>query len=215
MPDDAMRKLSDWVTGSHAPLQRNVGGRMSVCVCVCVPASLCRLRMCVCLSFPSAPQLFYKMHVIGFLVFTIFAFMHYKGLVNWVLPGLFLYGVDRAFRYWQLATNWTCITFHDFSVNGNVLTLRLTMEKVSGHTHTCMGTRAWALLHASLVPLACTGSAWRSQYVCICVCMCVYVCVCLTCAGYQHQQQAAHARSDRVPSLSLHLPLSVTPFLCR
>jgi hypothetical protein len=75
-------------------------------------------------------QVFYKVHVTGIIIFTLFSVMHNKGLANWILPGLILYGVDRAFRYWQLATNWTSITFADFSVNGNILTLRLTMDKV-------------------------------------------------------------------------------------
>ena len=50
-------------------------------------------------------QVFINVHLIGFMVFTIFAMMHYKGMVNWILPGLLLYGLDRAFRYSLLRTD--------------------------------------------------------------------------------------------------------------
>lgn len=43
-------------------------------------------------------KLFYRMHILGFLTFSIFGMMHWKGFINWIVPGLILYALDRAFR---------------------------------------------------------------------------------------------------------------------
>ena len=43
-------------------------------------------------------QVFINVHVFGFMLFTLFALMHDPSLVNYALPPLLLYGLDRAFR---------------------------------------------------------------------------------------------------------------------
>ena len=42
--------------------------------------------------------MFINVHVFGFVLFTLFALMHDPNLVNYALPPLLLYGLDKAFR---------------------------------------------------------------------------------------------------------------------
>lgn len=72
---------------------------------------------------------FYYSHIVGFLVWTIFSLMHYKALANWIVPGLVLYAVDRAFRMWQTACNVVKLSAEDVLVNGAIITLRLRWPK--------------------------------------------------------------------------------------
>ncbi|KAJ9505885.1 hypothetical protein QJQ45_017303 [Haematococcus lacustris] len=72
--------------------------------------------------------LFSRLHIAGFLVFTICLLMHYKAVVYWILPGLLMYGADRAFRFFQLM-NCTRISGKDSLVNANVISLNLKWNK--------------------------------------------------------------------------------------
>ncbi len=64
------------------------------------PAAVTHSTWCCGLILPvlCPLQLFYRVHMGGFIVFIIFSLMHIKALVNWIMPGLVLYGIDRAFR---------------------------------------------------------------------------------------------------------------------
>ena len=42
--------------------------------------------------------MFYKVHILGFIVFTLAVLMHCNNLIQWGFPALVLYGLDRAFR---------------------------------------------------------------------------------------------------------------------
>ncbi len=44
----------------------------------------------------SRAQIFYRVHLFTAAVFVIFSFLHYKALINWIMPGLILYFIDRA-----------------------------------------------------------------------------------------------------------------------
>eukprot|EP00798_Chlamydomonas_sp_ICE-L_P004966 gene4966-34745_t len=75
--------------------------------------------------------MFYYTHIVGFVVFTLFAMMHYKGLANWIAPGLVLYVLDLAFRWWQAANNVVHLDVDDIFVNDAVITLKLSWSKGS------------------------------------------------------------------------------------
>ena len=47
-------------------------------------------------------EVFYRMHVVGFVGFIVFAHMHWKDLWVTVLPGLLLYMLDVTFRCMQM-----------------------------------------------------------------------------------------------------------------
>jgi len=93
-----------------------------------VIAMVAALLMCITSSTwfrRTCYWLFYYVHVSCALVFTLFLLFHYKALVNWILPGIVLYLLDRAFRYWQAATNYTYLPRQDIKISGNIITLTL------------------------------------------------------------------------------------------
>ena len=47
-------------------------------------------------------EVFYRMHVLGFVGFIAFGFMHWKDLWVSILPGLLLYMLDLTFRCMQM-----------------------------------------------------------------------------------------------------------------
>ncbi|GLC60051.1 hypothetical protein PLESTB_001568000 [Pleodorina starrii] len=55
-------------------------------------------------------NLFYSCHITGTVVFMLFAFMHRKDIMGWVLPGVFLYLLDCVLRTLQQAFNWTRVS---------------------------------------------------------------------------------------------------------
>lgn len=73
--------------------------------------------------------MFYWSHIFGFLLWTVFAMIHYKAFMNFIAPGLVLYLLDRSLRYWQLATNRIMLGPGDVTVNGPVVTVRLAWSK--------------------------------------------------------------------------------------
>eukprot|EP00798_Chlamydomonas_sp_ICE-L_P001695 gene1695-33097_t len=75
--------------------------------------------------------MFYYTHIVGFVVFTLFAMMHYKGLANWIAPGLVLYVLDLSFRWWQAANNVVHLDADDIFVNDAIITLKLSWAKGS------------------------------------------------------------------------------------
>lgn len=76
--------------------------------------------------------LFYYTHIWGFLAFTVFGMLHYKGFVNWIFPGLILYGIDRGFRYWQMVVNWTTIRPSDVVIDNGMVTVQLRWKQIEG-----------------------------------------------------------------------------------
>lgn len=117
-------------------------------------------RRCVISS-----QAFYYTHVYGFCIYILFAIMHYKPLTSTSLPALVMYCMDRAFRYWQLASNWTAVHCTDVGIEDRVMTIVLKWSKVGPEyvlpgnmlaKRMCQLTYVIGVLHRVDGP-ACTG----------------------------------------------------------
>ncbi|GLC43534.1 hypothetical protein PLESTM_001483800 [Pleodorina starrii] len=85
-------------------------------------------------------NLFYSCHITGTVVFMLFAFMHRKDIMGWVLPGVFLYLLDCVLRTLQQAFNWTRVSAEataapgaaavaSLSPHNSVLTLTIQCDK--------------------------------------------------------------------------------------
>ncbi|KXZ56058.1 hypothetical protein GPECTOR_2g940 [Gonium pectorale] len=73
-------------------------------------------------------QVFYPTHIVGALVFMLFAFMHVPDMAPWVLPGVFLYLLDvvlRNIQPWFNATSVTTAANAQLSADGSLVTLAI------------------------------------------------------------------------------------------
>ncbi|KAL4432588.1 hypothetical protein ABPG77_000525 [Micractinium sp. CCAP 211/92] len=73
-------------------------------------------------------EVFYRCHLVCFVGFTMFAYMHYYWAWSMFLPGLLLYAVDVALRSGQLS-NTTLITGASVDTQAGVATLQLKASK--------------------------------------------------------------------------------------
>ncbi|KAI3436428.1 hypothetical protein D9Q98_005845 [Chlorella vulgaris] len=68
-------------------------------------------------------ETFYRCHIVCFLGFTLFAYMHYRGSWTYFLPGLLMYGVDVVLRAGQMS-NTTLVTAASVDNESGVATLQ-------------------------------------------------------------------------------------------
>ena len=79
---------------------------------------------------PAALQVFYRSHIIGFLGFTVFSYMHYVGSWFMFMPPLMLYAIDLVFRAGQLAHT-TPLHIRRLTQEDTIITVQMSTDKVS------------------------------------------------------------------------------------
>nr|BAA22845.1 HCR2 [Alvikia littoralis] len=84
-------------------------------------------------------KIFYRVHIAGFILFTIFSFMHYTGLMFWVVPGMVLYALDRTFRGYQV-TNICHVPSSDIRAVDGVVSIKLRWAR---DTYVSPGSTVW------------------------------------------------------------------------
>ncbi|GLC40211.1 hypothetical protein PLESTM_001015500 [Pleodorina starrii] len=62
-------------------------------------------------------NLFYGCHILGAVVFMLFAFMHRKDVATWVMPGVFLYLLDVVLR--TIQQNFNCVKLTSTAATGD------------------------------------------------------------------------------------------------
>ena len=90
---------------------------------------------------PAALQVFYRSHIIGFLGFTVFAYMHYVGSWFMFMPPLTLYAIDLVFRAGQLAHT-TPLHIRRLTQEDTIITVQMSTDKVSVELDHC--SQVWA-----------------------------------------------------------------------
>ncbi|KAK9863542.1 hypothetical protein WJX84_001756 [Apatococcus fuscideae] len=77
-------------------------------------------------------SVFHRFHVLGFFIFIVFANMHWPGMWQPMMAGLFVYAVDLVYRIGQ-ASQVSAITAAKVSEDGSVLTWQLAADEKLGH----------------------------------------------------------------------------------
>ncbi|KAK9858883.1 hypothetical protein WJX84_000055 [Apatococcus fuscideae] len=72
-------------------------------------------------------SVFYRFHVLGFFIFILFSNMHWPGMWQPMMAGLFVYAVDLIFRVGQ-ASQVSAITAAKVSEDGSILTWQLAAD---------------------------------------------------------------------------------------
>lgn len=69
-------------------------------------------------------QVFYRAHVIGAVLFTVFGVVHLSNVWEYLSAGLILYGIDVTYRWLQTCTRVTvCLT-----AGGNIVNITVPLQ---------------------------------------------------------------------------------------
>ena len=77
--------------------------------------------------FPLVLQVFYRAHVIGAVIFTVFGVVHLSNVWEYLSAGLLVYGIDVAYRCLQTSTPVAV----SLSAGGNIVNVTVPLEVCS------------------------------------------------------------------------------------
>ena len=74
-------------------------------------------------------QVFYRSHIIGAIIFTVFGVVHLSNVWEYLSAGLLVYGIDVAYRWLQTSTDVEV----SLSAGGNLVNIIVPLQVRTAH----------------------------------------------------------------------------------